>query len=384
VRQLTTASDALARADIEVAGSGPGLAVRRRLLAAVAWFTTPLLPEDYLGLVDPLWSARELRGRVEAVRAETADAATVVIRPGRGWAGHRAGQYVRVGVDIDGVRHRRSYSLSSPPQRADGCVTITVKDTLEGLVSPYLVRRVRPGAIVGLTAAEGDFVLPAEPPARLLFVTAGSGITPVAAMLHDLAARGRMPDVALVHSARTPDDVIFGAQLRTMAARLPGLRLYERHTRAGGRITMAQLRDACPDWRQRHVWACGPTGMLDDAQRHWRRAGLADRLHVERFHPPTASGGRGSGRVRSAGGRVRFMASGRQADTDGATPLLVVGENADVLMPSGCRMGICYSCVARLRSGRVRDLRTGRVHGDEGELIQTCVSAAAGAVEIDL
>ncbi|MCW2639289.1 MAG: Oxidoreductase FAD-binding domain protein [Dactylosporangium sp.] len=374
---MTAAFDALTRADMEDARIRPGLAVRRRLLDAMGWLTTPLLPDDYLGLVNALWSSRELRGRVEEVRPETADAATIVIRPGRGWAGHRAGQYVRVGVDIDGVRHWRSYSLSSPPQRADGRITITVKATVEGLVSPYLVRRVRPGVILRLVPAEGEFVLPDEPPARLLFVTAGSGITPVAAMLHGLVARREMPDVVLVHSARAPEEVIFGAQLRTTAARLPSLRLYERHTRTDGRITMAQLRDTCPDWRQRHVWACGPTGMLDDAERHWRRAGLADRLHVERFRSATASGFR-------AGGRVRFLASGRQADADGATPLLVVGENAGVLMPSGCRMGICYSCVARLRSGRVRDLRTGREHGDEGVLIQTCVSAAAGAVDIDL
>jgi ferredoxin len=85
-----------------------------------------------------------------------------------------------------------------------------------------------------------------------------------------------------------------------------------------------------------------------------------------------------------AGGRVRFTASGREVDADGDVPLLVVGENAGVLMPSGCRMGICYSCVATLRSGRVRDLRTGDEHGDEGDLIQTCVSAAAGPVEIQL
>ena len=86
----------------------------------MTWLTTPLLPEDYLGFVNPLWSTRELRGRVEAVQAETADAASLVIRPGRGWAGHRAGQYARVGVEIDGVRHWRSYSLSSPPERRDG------------------------------------------------------------------------------------------------------------------------------------------------------------------------------------------------------------------------------------------------------------------------
>jgi ferredoxin len=117
--------------------------------------------------------------------------------------------------------------------------------------------------------------------------------------------------------------------------------------------------------------------MLDDAEAHWRDAGIADRLHVEHFRPAVASSG-------GIGGRVRFARTGREADAAGDTPLLVAGEEAGVLMPSGCRMGICYSCVAALRSGRVRDLRTGREHGDEGELIQTCVSAAAGTVEIDL
>jgi ferredoxin-NADP reductase len=372
---MRASPDTVGRGDAIQRRRGPNVGLR--LLNTLAWLTTPLLPDDYLGLVNPLWSMRELRGRVEARWPETADAASMLIRPGRGWMGHRAGQYVRVGVDIDGVRHWRSYSLSSPPERADGCITITTKAVPGGLVSNHLVRRVTAGSIVRLGPAEGAFVLPAVLPDRLLFLTAGSGITPVAAMLRDLAARGRMPDVVLAHSAPTPEDVIFGAELRALAARFSRLRLYERHTRTGGRITMAQLRGVCPDWRERDVWACGPSGMLDSAERHWRRAGIADRLRIERFRPAVASGG-------GTGGQVRFVASGRQVDADGGTPLLVVGENAGVLMPSGCRMGICYSCVTRLRSGRVRDLRTGREYGDEGELIQTCVSAAAGAVEIDL
>jgi stearoyl-CoA 9-desaturase NADPH oxidoreductase len=377
---LTIASDAQARTAIDRTGKQSRLTVSQRLLEAVAWLTTPLLPDDYLELVDPLWSSRQISGRVEDVQPETRDATTVVIRPGRGWTGHRAGQYLRVGVDIDGVRHWRSFSLSSPPQRPDGCITITVKAARTGLVSPYLVHRITPGSIVRLTTAEGDFVLPDELPAQLLFLTAGSGITPVAAILHDLATRGQMPDTVLVHSAPTPEDVIFGGELRAMAARFAGLRLYERHTRLAarrGRLTMSGLARICPDWRARRTWACGPTGMLEDAERHWRRAGLADQLQVERFRPALSP-------VGERGGRVRFTASGREVDADGAVPLLVVGENAGVLMPSGCRMGICYSCVARLRSGRVRDLRTGSEHGDEGELIQTCVSAAAGPVAIDL
>jgi stearoyl-CoA 9-desaturase NADPH oxidoreductase len=381
---MTAPPDAVSGGDIDVdvVGRDRRWNVRRRLLHAATWLTTPLLPGDYLGLVNPLWSSRELRGRVEAVRPETADAASLVIRPGLGWADHRAGQYVRVGVDIDGVRHWRTFSLSSPPNRADGCITITVKAVPQGRVSGHLVRRVTRGAIVRLAPPAGRFVLPDRLPPKLLFVTAGSGITPVAAMLRGLAAGAQMPDVVLVHSAPRAADVIFGAELRELAARSPSLRLYERHTRAdaggpGGRLTIAQLLALCPDWSERDVWACGPPQMLDDVERHWRAAGMADRLHVERFRPPAAS-------VSGAGGRVRFVTSGREADADGSTSLLFVGEGAGVLMPSGCRMGICYSCVARLRSGLVRDLRSGQEHGDEGELIQTCVSAAAGNVEIEL
>jgi ferredoxin-NADP reductase len=353
---------------------GPGSAVR--------WLTTPLLSDDYLALLNPLWCGRELRGRIEAVHLETADAATLVIRPGRNWTGHRPGQWVRIGVDIEGIRHWRSYSLSCPPGRPGGRITITVKAGTGGFVSRHLVRRATPGTIVDLAGPYGEFVLPEPPPARLLFITAGSGITPVRAMLHGLlsgaarrdAKRRALPDVVLLHSAPTPADAIFGAELRALAGRFPNLRLYERHTRTGGRLRPADLPDLCPDWTERSAWVCGPAEMLEEAKEHW--AGLPDRLHVEHFGSvmPEAGG---------EGGRVRFTKSGREVDVDGATPLLVAGEGAGVLMPSGCRMGICRSCVGRLASGRVRDLRTGQVHGEADDLVQTCVSGAAGPVEIE-
>lgn len=349
--------------------------VGRRLAAAARQLTTPLLPEDYLGLVNPLLSTEELRGRVEAVRHEAPAVATLVIRPGRAWRGHKPGQWVKVGVDVDGVRHWRTFSLSSPP-RPDGRITITVKAAPDGFVSAHLVGRVRPGTIVRLEPAEGDFVLPSPVPEKLLFVTAGSGITPVMAMLRHLrGASGRAAaDVVLVHSDRTAGDVVFGAELRRMS----GLRLYERHTAADGRLKPSELPEICPDWAEREAWACGPGAMLDDLAEHWRAAGVEDRLRVERFQTVLASAHSGEG------GRVTFTKSGVEVDADGATPLLVAGEEAGALLPSGCRMGICHSCVGRLCSGRVRDLRTGEVHGEEGEIVQTCVSAAAGPVEIEL
>ncbi|MEU8118246.1 ferredoxin reductase [Spirillospora sp. NPDC049024] len=341
----------------------------RRIAAAARLLTTPLLPEDYLGLVNPLWSTAELRGRIESVRREAPSTATLVIKPGPAWRAHRPGQWVKIGVDVGGVRHWRTFSLSSPPRR-DGRITITVKAARDGFVSAHLVSGIRVGTIVRLSQPEGEFTLPSPVPGKLLFVTAGSGITPVMAMLRHL---GGAADAVLVHSDRTAGDVIFGDEIR----RMPGVRLHERHTTAEGRLKPAELPDICPDWAEREAWACGPGEMLDDLTAHWRAAGIEERLRVERFRAVLDGGG-------GEGGRVTFTRSGVTADADGGTPLLVAGEDAGALLPSGCRMGICRGCVGRLASGKVRDLRTGEVHGDEGEIVQTCVSAAAGHVEIEL
>src|SRR4051812_48658722 len=152
--------------------------VRRAALKAVSALSSPLLPDDYLELINPLWSTRELRGKIEEIRHETQDAATVLIRPGYDWPGHEPGQYLRIGVDIEGVRHWRAYSLTSEPEREDGWISITVKAVDTGTVSSYLVRHGRPGCIVGLGGGGGGLGLSKEPPHKPLVISAGRGITP--------------------------------------------------------------------------------------------------------------------------------------------------------------------------------------------------------------
>ncbi|MFJ7961089.1 ferredoxin reductase [Streptomyces sp. NPDC096319] len=346
-------------------------AVRSGAWKLLEMVTTPLLPSDYLDLVSPLRAGGDLRGRIEAVHPETGDAATIVIRPGRGWRGHTAGQYVRIGVDVDGVRLWRAYSVTSPTNRRDGRITITVKAIPGGKVSSHLVRRAEPGTLIQLDQATGDFVLPEARPAKVLFLTAGSGITPVMGMLRD----SEFDDVVMVHSAPRPHDVIFRSELHDLVADRK-LRLTELHTDTDGMLDIARLGELVPDWAERETWACGPAGLLDAAEDHWTQHGVPERLHTERFRPGVVVGG--------DGGQVRFSASGRTVDADGATPLLDVGEEAGVLMPSGCRMGICFGCVTPLTAGAVRDLRTGEItEAEPGVLIQTCVSAAAGPCDIE-
>lgn len=352
------------------------VALRDRVLKVAELVTTPLLPTDYLDLVDPLRSGADLRARIEAVRPETRDAATIVLRPGRGWRPHVPGQYVRLGVDVDGVRQWRAYSVTSDLTRSDGCITITVKAIPGGKVSNHLVHRIRPGTLVHLDQATGQFVIPDERPTKALFVTAGSGITPVMGMLRN-RADDDATDVVVVHSSPTADDVIFGTELHRMAED-GRIRLIERHTDTDGMLAPPALDALVPDLAERHTWACGPVGMLEALEEHWASSGLADRLYTERFRATVL--------VTGEGGTVTFAKTGTTLDADGATPILDAAEEAGVLMPSGCRMGICYGCVLPLREGAVRDLRNGEVTtaapGD-GVLIQTCVSAAAGACDID-
>jgi len=347
--------------------------VLRRLAESAV---SPLVPADYLDLITPLRQGADLRGRVVAVVAETADAATVTIRPGRSWRGHRPGQYVRIGVDVDGVRQWRAYSVTSPRDTTDGLISITVKAIPDGKVSRHVVRALRPGTLLQLDQAAGDFVLPRVLPARTLFVTAGSGITPVMGMLRNHL--DDLSDVVVVHSAPTAADVIFGAELRHWAA-AGRIRLVERHTGTDGLLTPEQLDGLVPDWRDRQTWACGPTGLLDALEAQWSAARASERLHTERFRPVVITEGEG--------GTLSFTRQGSTVEADGATPILDAGEDAGVLMPSGCRMGICFGCVVSLTQGAVRDLRNGELitatEGD-GVRIQTCVSAAAGPCSIDL
>jgi stearoyl-CoA 9-desaturase NADPH oxidoreductase len=353
-------------------------ALRRRTLDAVSSLFTPLLPDDYLELINPLWSTQELRGRIERIDREAGDAVTVLIRPGYRWKGHLPGQYVRIGVVVNGVFHWRAYSLTSDPDRPDGWISVTPKLVEGGKVTPFLVRRAAPGAIVRLGGVEGDFVLPDPPPAKLLFISAGSGVTPVMSMLRHLDRADQLDDAKHIHSARRREDVIFGDRLAELDRKRAGYHLHLQLTGSQDRMGPRDLDHLCPDWRERETFASGPGDLLDALTEHFEREGDLDRLHMERFQPKLGLAEEG------AGGRIAFLHSEAEAESDGSKPILVAGEEEGLKLPYGCREGICHTCIGRLCSGQVRDLRNGKVYGDRGEMVRTCISAPEGNVEIEL
>lgn len=360
--------------------------IRQTLSALADLYTYPLRLSHYAELVNPLWTSHQLQARIVGVWDETQDARTLTLKPGRHWRTHRAGQHVRVGVAVEGRQYSRTYSISSPPERRDGKFTITVKAIADGRLSQHLVRRARVGDYLPVGLPQGDFHLPDSTPVKPLFITAGSGITPVMSMLRSLIARKRLPDTVHLHFAPHARDMIFGAELSQMNHTQDNYTLHPLFTRentpaapGSAHLRPDLLERLCPDWRERDIYTCGPPALLAAIQAEVDVAGVGSHLHIERFladFSPTPE--------EAVGGRVRFAQAGREIDADAATPLLRVAEDAGMNPPHGCRMGICHTCTTQLLSGCVRDLRDNTLINETGSRIQTCICAAAGDCEIDL
>ena len=297
------------------------------------------------------------------------------------WQGHWPGQYLRIGVEVDGIRHWRAYTLTSDPDHPRGLVSITVKHVDEGKLSPWFTDPANAGQIVFLGGAEGTFQIPHPVPEKLLMISAGSGVTPIWSHIRNLARRDSPVEICHLHCCRDADDFIFGDNLRALQKQRRNYRLVEHHSGPDGRIAPADLDEVCADWRERPSFLSGPAEMIEAFQERWEADGDPELLEIERFQP--IIGGDATAEV-GEGGSIRFRVTECETECDGQTPILEAGEGAGADLPFGCRMGVCHTCIGKLEKGRVRDLRTGRVHGEEGEMIRTCVNAPEGHVEIDL
>ncbi|HTO00064.1 MAG TPA: ferredoxin reductase [Microthrixaceae bacterium] len=367
---------------------------------------SPLNVDAFLSTFNPLWGAK-LQGVIERVVPLTADSASIQIKPGRSWKGHIPGQFVTLGVDIGGVRHHRCFSLTSTPGRGGDLIEVSVHCAADGFVSRHLVNDAKPGDVVQLSQAEGEFTLScARADRKLLFVTGGSGITPVMGMLRTLVADQNATadvatDIVLLHHSRTSEQMMFRSELEALAERVNWLRLNSTFTADGGsHLDADRLDRECPDWADRDVYVCGPTPMLDFVQSHWYGAGVGENVHVERFVLNLAAGSKklaankkpatntksGSSSHKNSSespGATNFGRSGVVVESDPTRPLLEVAEAAGLAPVFGCRMGICHTCTTRLDEGCVTDLRDGRV-SEAGSHVQICVSSAADDVLLDL
>ncbi len=360
----------------------PTLTAPRRLLASSALdlLLGPHGVDRYLELIRPTLTVRDARAEVLAVRRQTPRSVTLVLRPNRAFAGFRAGQYVRVGVEIDGVRHTRTYSPASS-EHARGQLELTVTLHPEGRVSRHLHRALAPGSVLHLGSADGEFTLPSPRPERLVLISGGSGVTPVLSMLRTLCDEGHRGEVVFLHYARTAADWLYRDEAEALAARHPNLTVRYVATREGGAHVSAQdvgalLREG--ELESADVAVCGPPALLDGVRELWAAAGAPERVRSETFTPlrlPVSA--------EPGTGTLHFTRSGRSVAA-GAGSLLEQAEAAGLTPAYGCRMGICHTCTCRKAAGTVRNVLTGERLDGEDEDIQLCISVPDGDVALDL
>jgi ferredoxin-NADP reductase len=354
---------------------------RSRTVAALA---SPHGVDHYLSRINPMWAAHDVRARVVDVRRETdtpgAPVATLTLQPTSTWRGHRAGQYVQVGLDLPGSARRmtRCFSISSPASGAGEQITLTIRSHSEGQVSKYLVDA-EPGLIVHLSQAQGVFTLPVSPASPgidpLLFITGGSGITPAMSMVRTLLrdgydGRAGRP-VTFLHYARSEADQIYAEELAGIAEDDNDVTVHLRY----GDATFSdfELRRLVPAYRDTDTWACGPAGMVELVRAAYDES---PRLRLELFKPPSTASG-------SAEGDLVFAGSDQQVANSGAS-ILEQAEQLGLKPEFGCRMGICFSCTTRKTEGTVRNVLSGAESSLPDEDIQICVSAPVGDCVVDL
>lgn len=386
VRPVPAPSDSPDRAD----GRRP---LKRPLLPRIA--RTVLAPDAFdfwASKLRPNWSWERPLARIVSRRAESRDSFTLLLQPNRHWRGFQPGQHLNIGAEIDGTRVTRSYSLSDAP-RADGRIAITVKAMPGGKLSQHLCHTARIGDVLTLGPAFGEMTLPQTPQGAWLFLAAGSGITPLMAMIRAQAASGMPAPLALIYWARTRDELCFVEELRALAARQPNFRVDFVLTRDAaasdaeacdfhcGRINAQSLSMLAPDLHQRRVFACGPDGFVAAAC-----ALAVDRavaFRAEAFTPPPRvvfeDAGEAPGHV-----RITLANSGRTLDVPRGTSLLTALEDAGLKPASGCRMGICNTCACGKRAGSTRHLHTGDIEHEPVSALRLCVNTAGSDLILDL
>lgn len=337
------------------------------------------------------WAARVNRtltwdrplARVVARETASIDAVTLRLRPNRHWRGLQPGQHVNVSLEIDGTRVTRSYS----PSRCTAdprCIEITIKRIPGGRLSPHLCDRVQVGDVLDIGPAFGDMTLARAQGGPVLMLAAGSGITPMLALLRALAREGFGSPATLLYWARTRAELCFVPELRALAARHPNFRVRFALTREpalhadeiAGRLDAALLSGEGIDFDASHALACGPAGFVATAR------GLLEArcrsFQAEAFTLPAP--------IETDEGEVwvTLTRSQRRLAVPRGQTLLAALEAQGLKPKSGCRMGICNTCACGKTSGSTRKVLDGSLENEPVSALKLCISSAASDLVLDL
>ena len=344
------------------------------------------------------WTDREHRLECVAVTPEAPDVMTFTFRPDQPgiWFRYLPGQFVTLEIPVGPEPLMRTYTLSSSPSRPY-TVSVTVKAQAGSIGTRWMFDNLKPGMSLKAFGPLGDFSYARHPGSRYLFISAGSGITPMMSMTRDLGDRSPDSDITFLHCARSPDDIIFRWELEARARDMPQFTLgliVEQLSRGQlwsglkGRIDKAKIALLAPDFLDRTVFCCGPEPFMATVRDALKGAGFdMGRYHEESFQPvapplPSTSGGE-IGEIAPA--RVAFSASGKEGRCEPGHTILQTARAAGVRIAAACESGLCGTCRVLKLSGDVEMTHNGGILDEEIEegFILACCSRPKGDVEIE-
>lgn len=324
---------------------------------------------------------------------ETRDCATFVFRaPSGAWFDYQPGQFLTLDLPVPGTPVSRTYTISSSPSRPLS-ISVTVKAQADSVGSRWMLDHLRPGMQIKAYGPGGDFTLLRHPARKYLFISAGSGITPMMSMTTWAWDSGEMPDIVFVHAARQPSDIIFRQRLEGFAARVPGLQLrftvedvepFAVWPGFRGRLNQIMLGLMAPDYLEREVLCCGPAPFMNAVRGSLQGLGFDMRhYHEESFAAPETTK-EDQTEVPRAACHVTFEGSGKTVATDGSETILAIARGAGLNIPSGCTFGLCGTCKIRKLSGEISMVHNGGISDDEiaEGLILACCSKPLGNVRL--
>ncbi|WP_134724909.1 hybrid-cluster NAD(P)-dependent oxidoreductase [Paracoccus luteus] len=351
-------------------------------------------------LSGPAWTDAE-QLECAMVVPETADTATFTFRaPSGAWFDFQPGQFLTLDLPLPGGNVQRTYTISSSPSRPLS-IGITVKAQPDSVCGRWMLDHLRPGTRIRAFGPAGVFSNHRHPAGKYLFISAGSGVTPMMSMTTWMWDSGEMPDIVFVHAARTPSEIIFRQRLEGMADRVPGLQLrftveetdpFRAWSGYRGRLNQIMLGLMAPDYLDREVFCCGPEPFMQAVRDMLGALGYdMDRYHQESFGAPA----RTEAEVpalddvvpdETARAEVVFAMSGVAARCTETDTVLAVAKASGLNIPSGCTFGLCGTCKVMKTGGEVHMVHNGGITEDEiaEGWILACCSHPLGRVVVEV
>lgn len=300
-----------------------------------------------------------------SVRQETPTIKTFVFEPSNAIV-HEAGQAVTLFVPVEGDQLVRTFSISSAPETTGQSIELTIKAHPNGRATQWLHHNLETGHVLEARPPRGSFTLARRRPgAPLALISAGSGATPLIAMLRQLSLTEPQADVTWFHAARCASEILFAGELRHLQAHMPHLKAAVTITTPApgwfgyrGRATRRLMSVAVPDLARRDVFCCGPHGLMDEMKLIFAaEGGNPDSYHTEAFQPrgPLPAGDAQAPAIADEP-EFRVQMGERSIGVRGHETVLQAALRQGVIIPCGCGQGMCGTCRVKMISGQV-DLR---------------------------